>query len=741
MANIKISALPAAATLTGAEEVPVVQSGVTVKTTVAAIVTSAVPTLDQVTTAGNETTNPIVFNETGASTAYVGNSTGNWLSLNGVAEVVPAGGIAPVTNNTYVLGSTSFRWAKLWATDTSLSGAITVAGNITPALLTASKPVFTDASKNLVSTGTLAYDQGGTGQTTYAAGDIVYASATNTLTKLPVGTNGQVLKVTAGLLPAWGTDSAGTGDVVGPASSTDNAIARFDTTTGKLIQNSAVTIADTTGDIVGTATQGVFNTVSTTVNAFGAATTLNVGAATGTMTVANTTLAAKAITASTTLGVTGVATLGNGAILGTPASMTATNITGTATAFTASNVTTNANLTGAVTSVGNATSLGSFSSANLSAALTDETGTGANVFATSPTLVTPLLGTPTSGTLTNCTFPTLNQNTSGYAEALKSATTTVSVSASAAPSNGQVLTATSSTAATWQTPASGASAATATALGTVYAKQTTSGGTPYLTALGYNAGLATTGVGCTAVGVDALKTNSTGTGNSAYGYQALTSSNGGNNTAMGYQALGSNLTSNSNVAIGYQSLYNHTGGGQNTGCGERSLLANTTGNYNCGLGGRALLQNTTGMANTAISPMDSGGNYSPVFDPTTESDRFCMGSTGITNAYIKVAWTVVSDARDKTEIKTVPHGLSFVNQLNPVSFKFRKSREDSTPHGPTRYGFLAQDILALEGVAPVVIDNEQSENLKYTDQNMTAILVKAIQELKAEFDAYKATHP
>jgi hypothetical protein len=61
------------------------------------------------------------------------------------------------------------------------------------------------------------------------------------------------------------------------------------------------------------------------------------------------------------------------------------------------------NLTGAVTSVGLATSLGSFTSANLSAALTDETGTGAAVFATSPTLITPILGTPTSGTLSNCT--------------------------------------------------------------------------------------------------------------------------------------------------------------------------------------------------------------------------------------------------------------------------------------------------------------------------------------------------
>jgi hypothetical protein len=88
--------------------------------------------------------------------------------------------------------------------------------------------------------------------------------------------------------------------------------------------------------------------------------------------------------------------------LGTPSALVGTNITGTAAGLTAGNVTTNANLTGAVTSVGNATSLGSFTSANLAAALTDETGTGANVFANTPTLVTPILGTPQFGTLTNC---------------------------------------------------------------------------------------------------------------------------------------------------------------------------------------------------------------------------------------------------------------------------------------------------------------------------------------------------
>ena len=41
-----------------------------------------------------------------------------------------------------------------------------------------------------------------------------------------------------------GSPIGGSGDVVGPASSTDNAVVRFDSTTGKLLQNSAVTIGD-----------------------------------------------------------------------------------------------------------------------------------------------------------------------------------------------------------------------------------------------------------------------------------------------------------------------------------------------------------------------------------------------------------------------------------------------------------------------------------------------------------------
>jgi hypothetical protein len=64
------------------------------------------------------------------------------------------------------------------------------------------------------------------------------------------------------------------------------------------------------------------------------------------------------------------------------------------------------------------------SSANLRAAMTDETGTGVLVFNNTPTLIAPILGTPTSGTLTNCTGLPVSTGISGFGTGIAAALAT-----------------------------------------------------------------------------------------------------------------------------------------------------------------------------------------------------------------------------------------------------------------------------------------------------------------------------
>lgn len=93
----------------------------------------------------------------------------------------------------------------------------------------------------------------------------------------------------------------------------------------------------------------------------------------------------------------------------------------------------------------------------------------------------------------------------------------------------------------------------------------------------------------------------TGVGNSAVGYQALYSnSSGDNNTATGYHSLFANNTGNRNAGFGYLVLNDNTTGSQNTATGWQTLNSNTTGEDNTASGANTMRFSSTGSRNTAL---------------------------------------------------------------------------------------------------------------------------------------------
>ena len=266
-----------------------------------------------------------------------------------------------------------------------------------------------------------------------------------------------------------------------------------------------------------------------------------------------------------------------------------------------------------------------------------------------------------------------------------------------------------------------------------------------------------------AAGYAAMKNNTTGCGNVAIGQIAMCGSTASNSIAIGKCTL-CNATGNSNTAIGAQALQSMTSGQNNFGLGAIAGFALQTGSGNVFIGQDASRYQTSGDNVVAIGKRAGrchaggtrtvGNNNIYIGQDTKSSanstsneivigcgavgcgsNKAMIGNSSVTVVCSNGSFSTVSDRRDKTCICDLEFGLDFIGNLKPKTFNMITDRSD--PEGSIsckRHGFIAQDVIALEGDDPVITNNDNPDRLGYTGEHIIPILVKGMQEQQAVID-------
>ncbi len=142
-------------------------------------------------------------------------SSGDWTTFNAKQDTLTLGNLTE--NNSTLLTIVGGTNATVGNVTIEVNDDLSNYDNTTTAFIarggiTAASPVAYDSGTGIISLGVVGVANGGTGTTTYEANSIVYASAINTIGEILAGTNGEVLKMVAGV-PTWGEDYGGSAQV------------------------------------------------------------------------------------------------------------------------------------------------------------------------------------------------------------------------------------------------------------------------------------------------------------------------------------------------------------------------------------------------------------------------------------------------------------------------------------------------------------------------------------------------